>query len=171
MLNQLGAQGLSPIQARVADVKAMGVDYIHNKGVIVDGVRTLISSINWDANAVLKNREAAVVIDSPDVGAYYSKIFDGDWTASGGSAARRAESPIVGLVAPAAAATADVESARCPSEIAIHLSVGQLVAGDQEDRDYLALSQTTIKGTFVRKQDLREWFLLVEKDGSGSISF
>src|SRR5581483_5440124 len=68
------------IPAMIANVKAMGVDYIHNKGVIVDGVRTLVSSINWDANSILKNRESAVAIDSPDVAAYYEKIFDGDWT-------------------------------------------------------------------------------------------
>lgn len=52
---------------------------LHNKGMIIDGKKTLISSINWVENSIKNNREVAVLIDSPDVANYYAKIFDIDW--------------------------------------------------------------------------------------------
>ena len=73
----------------VADLKAMGVDYIHNKGVVVDGNKTLISSINWDENAVEKNREAAVVITSTDIYNHYEALFQHDWDVSTNSQQQR----------------------------------------------------------------------------------
>jgi phosphatidylserine/phosphatidylglycerophosphate/cardiolipin synthase-like enzyme len=45
----------------------MNVDYIHNKGMIIDQDKTLISSINWNQNSVDNNREAAVVLISTQV--------------------------------------------------------------------------------------------------------
>jgi phosphatidylserine/phosphatidylglycerophosphate/cardiolipin synthase-like enzyme len=76
LLNQNGAS------ARIADLRAMGVNYIHNKGMIIDGTLTLISSINWNENSVMRNREAAVLIKSADVGRYYEELFESDWEAS-----------------------------------------------------------------------------------------
>ena len=71
-----------PLEARIADVKAMKVDYIHNKGVLVDGKYTLISSINWNANSVENNREAAALIQGSAIFAHYEALFEADWAAS-----------------------------------------------------------------------------------------
>ncbi len=88
VVNQLNDEAKSDslqVEARTADVKAMGVDYIHNKGVLVDGNQTLISSINWDENSVEHNREAAVVIDCADVNQHYMALFNSDWNNSSDS--------------------------------------------------------------------------------------
>ncbi|MGZ3693693.1 MAG: phospholipase D-like domain-containing protein, partial [Bdellovibrionota bacterium] len=84
-LNELAATRGLKISAKTANLKAMGVDYIHNKGLLVDGNKTLISSINWDENSVLNNREAAVVITSAPVAQYFAGLFSRDWAVSGGN--------------------------------------------------------------------------------------
>jgi|688.fasta_scaffold52567_4 cardiolipin synthase len=71
-----------PMQAMIADVKKMGVKYVHNKGALADGHKTLISSINWNQNSVENNRETAISVDSKDINAHYQAIFDLDWEAS-----------------------------------------------------------------------------------------
>ena len=83
--NTLTIDALNRVQnitAKTANLKAMGVDYIHNKGMVADGNRTLISSINWDQNSITNNREAAVVISSPEVYSHYEALFEHDWTVS-----------------------------------------------------------------------------------------
>ena len=50
----------------------------HNKGVISDD-RVWVGSVNWTANSFGDNREAAVVIDSPDIADYFSRLFLSDW--------------------------------------------------------------------------------------------
>jgi len=51
----------------------------HNKGMIVDQDTVLISTINWNANSPLQNREVGVIIENEDIGEYYSNIFLEDW--------------------------------------------------------------------------------------------
>ncbi|MDR3607685.1 MAG: phospholipase D-like domain-containing protein [Oligoflexia bacterium] len=80
--NAASSEGL-PVEARTANLKAMGVTYIHNKGALVDGQQTLISSINWDQNSIQNNRETAVVLTSADVYNYYYAAFQSDWNNSG----------------------------------------------------------------------------------------
>jgi phosphatidylserine/phosphatidylglycerophosphate/cardiolipin synthase-like enzyme len=75
---QLGAR----LEGRIANLKAMGVDYIHNKGVLVDGYLTLVSSINWNQNSITRNREAGVLLTGPEINAHYSALFNSDWAAS-----------------------------------------------------------------------------------------
>ena len=53
--------------------------HCHNKLVIVDNERLLISSQNWSEPAVTINREAGVVIDHPRIAGYFARIFDEDW--------------------------------------------------------------------------------------------
>lgn len=81
LLNKIAKSEKLNLAAKIADVKAMGVDYIHNKGVLIDGKYTLVSSINWNSNSVENNREAAVLIDSPEVNGFYSTLFESDWAA------------------------------------------------------------------------------------------
>lgn len=71
-----------PLEAIVADIKGMGVSYIHNKGALVDGKKTLVSSINWGQNSVMNNREAAKLITSPAINQYYKALFESDWNIS-----------------------------------------------------------------------------------------
>ena len=75
-----------PLEARIGRPEDLGVRSIHNKGVIVDGSRVLISSINWNENSPTFNREAGVILEHPGAGAYYSLAFTQDWNrAAGGS--------------------------------------------------------------------------------------
>jgi phosphatidylserine/phosphatidylglycerophosphate/cardiolipin synthase-like enzyme len=58
--------------------------HCHNKLIIIDDKKVLISSQNWSDSAVSKNREAGVIIYEKEIAEYYSKIFDADWTMSEG---------------------------------------------------------------------------------------
>ena len=52
---------------------------LHNKGAIVDGESVLISSINWNSNAILRNREMGVVIHHSELAEWYLNSFEEDW--------------------------------------------------------------------------------------------
>lgn len=52
---------------------------IHNKGMIVDGERVLLGSVNWSPGGVLENREAGVVLESKEIGEFFSLGFEEDW--------------------------------------------------------------------------------------------
>jgi hypothetical protein len=52
---------------------------LHNKGAIVDGESVLISSINWNSNAILRNREMGVVIHNSELAQWYLNSFEEDW--------------------------------------------------------------------------------------------
>ncbi len=67
------------LEARLMDYDRLGLSKMHNKGMIVDGEKTLISSINWNRNSVTQNREVGVIIESEEVAAYFTKIFLWDW--------------------------------------------------------------------------------------------
>lgn len=84
-INQLAAAEHLPLEARLADLQAQDLVKIHNKGVIVDDRRVLVSSINWNTVSPNENREAGLIIDSPEAGAYYAAVFATDWNARGGS--------------------------------------------------------------------------------------
>ncbi len=62
-------------------VKSAGYpfDTQHNKGFIVDGRYTLVTSINLSPTSFRYNREAGVIIDSKTVAAYYTGLFQNDW--------------------------------------------------------------------------------------------
>jgi PKD repeat protein len=47
--------------------------------MIVDGNKTLISSINWVRNSVTQNREIGVIVESEEVAEYFTRIFYWDW--------------------------------------------------------------------------------------------
>ncbi len=52
---------------------------VHNKGMIVDNRSVLVSSINWNENSVMSNREAGIIIEDEDVASYYAEVFFYDW--------------------------------------------------------------------------------------------
>lgn len=86
LISGLARRGGLPLEARIGRPEDLGVRCIHNKGVIVDGSRVLISSINWNENSPTFNREAGVILEHPGAGSYYSLAFQQDWDrAAGGS--------------------------------------------------------------------------------------
>ncbi len=57
------------------------IQVVHNKGVVIDGRDTLVSSNNWGFSSFARNRELAALISSQEVAEYFTKAFDMDWTA------------------------------------------------------------------------------------------
>jgi phosphatidylserine/phosphatidylglycerophosphate/cardiolipin synthase-like enzyme len=53
--------------------------HLHNKGLVVDRHKVLVSSTNWSENSITRAREAGVLIESPEVAEYYARVFDLDW--------------------------------------------------------------------------------------------
>jgi len=65
----------------VAVIGGGGFSIIHNKGVVADDT-VWIGSVNWTSNSFCNNREAALVIGSPDLADMFSDWFLLDWSAS-----------------------------------------------------------------------------------------
>jgi cardiolipin synthase len=78
-INRISREEDLPLEARLADLEGNNLQQVHNKGVIVDKQRVLISSINWNENSPTFNREAGVIIEHPGVGDYFSEVFEDDW--------------------------------------------------------------------------------------------
>lgn len=82
-LNELASKANLSLEARLADLDALGLEKVHNKGLIVDGEQVLISSLNWNANSVY-NREAGVIVENAEIAGYYERVFFYDWNGSMG---------------------------------------------------------------------------------------
>ncbi|MEI8331026.1 MAG: phospholipase D-like domain-containing protein [Methanomicrobiales archaeon] len=67
-----------PLEGRCANLQASNLETIHNKGVIVDGQRVIVSSINWTRNSPNFNREAGVKIEHPGVARYFHNVVEDD---------------------------------------------------------------------------------------------
>ncbi len=66
-----------PLEAKLA---TPGDRYrrIHAKGVVVDGERAVVGSLNWNAHAARENREVVVVVHGEAAGFYAAAVRD-DW--------------------------------------------------------------------------------------------
>jgi phosphatidylserine/phosphatidylglycerophosphate/cardiolipin synthase-like enzyme len=82
------------LEARLVDYDRLGFSKVHNKGMIVDGKWTLISSINWNRNSVCQNREVGVIIENEEVGLYFTSLFLWDWNKPPYASAKEVESII-----------------------------------------------------------------------------
>ena len=71
-------EGLN-MDAKFISINDTGLNKTHNKGVIVDRSKVLISSINWNEHSPRNNREVGVIIENEDVGAFYTDVFLYDW--------------------------------------------------------------------------------------------
>ncbi|HWI64953.1 MAG TPA: lamin tail domain-containing protein, partial [Symbiobacteriaceae bacterium] len=78
-VNDIARREKLDMEARVIDGQRAALDKIHNKGVLVDGRKVLVSSVNWSLNSPLNNREVSLVLDSLDLGAYFTDMFTYDW--------------------------------------------------------------------------------------------
>jgi phosphatidylserine/phosphatidylglycerophosphate/cardiolipin synthase-like enzyme len=79
LINHIGSSEHIPLEAKCIDLSVSPVEKIHNKGVIVDDKRVLVSSINWNSNSPNFNRETGVIIDHPGAARYFREVFDDDW--------------------------------------------------------------------------------------------
>ncbi len=70
------------LEARLIQLKKLGLLRLHAKGVIVDGRAVLVSSINWNEHSPTKNREIGVVVYG-EPAAYFADVFECDWEPSG----------------------------------------------------------------------------------------
>jgi len=80
-LNEKSTVANLSLEARLADLKSLGLAKVHNKGLIVDNDKVLISSLNWNANSGY-NREAGVIVENAEIAGYYEQVFLYDWNAS-----------------------------------------------------------------------------------------
>jgi cardiolipin synthase len=64
--------------ARLLDARSP-VTVLHNKGMIADGQRSVVSSNNWVYASFARNRELGAVVESEEVAGYFTKAFDADW--------------------------------------------------------------------------------------------
>jgi len=74
MLEALQAYGIDPVKY----VKLQSA--CHNKGIIVDDRLVCLGSHNWSGDGTCYNRDASLIFDNPEIVAYYTKVFDYDWT-------------------------------------------------------------------------------------------
>jgi cardiolipin synthase len=78
-LNELAVKEHLNLEAKVINLVSTSLEKIHAKGVIADGRRTFIGSINGTENSFKANREIGVVVDHPGVATYYATLFQRDW--------------------------------------------------------------------------------------------
>ena len=147
VLNQAG------ISARTANLKAMGVDYIHNKGVLVDGNKTLISSINWTENAVTHNRETAVVITSADIFNHYEQLFNNDWQVSATK-----------VLMSALDSEPTIATSACPDSLNVTADFQTIRASDPDALGFSELSGTKLNVAMTRSADTRGCVLVSDDD-------
>ncbi len=53
--------------------------YMHAKYMIIDGKKVFVGSINFSRNALLRNREAAVIIEDKKIVGEFARVFEQDW--------------------------------------------------------------------------------------------
>ncbi len=80
-LNELSREANLSLEAKLADLDSSGLTKIHNKGLIVDGEKVLIASLNWNANSVY-NRETGVIVENAEIASFYEGVFLYDWDKS-----------------------------------------------------------------------------------------
>ncbi|MFQ5908996.1 MAG: phospholipase D-like domain-containing protein [Thermoplasmata archaeon] len=80
-LNQMGAMHGHRLEARIFPGDTQRIVKLHNKGVLVDGRRAWVSSMNWNLAGAFANREAGLLVDSGEVAAVFQRAFEEDWEA------------------------------------------------------------------------------------------
>lgn len=67
-----------PLTVRLADPRGR-YGKVHAKGVVVDGRRVALGSLNWNDHSADRNREVVVVLHGESIAGYYARVFDADW--------------------------------------------------------------------------------------------
>ena len=158
-LNALqNSEGLD-IAARIANLKAMGVTYIHNKGVLVDGNLTLVSSINWDENSFQNNRETGVLITSSGVYGYFESLFEKDWEASSAQSQTLAFLQTTG---------SQKKDDGCPEKLHIVADIGDLTSEIPQDSGFSSIANKEFQGDFVRSHRTKSCTLIERSPSAAS---
>lgn len=77
-LNERAREEGLDLEARVADPRGR-YEKIHVKGVVVDGDRVVVGSLNWNNYSARRNREVAVVLAGEEPARYFRRVFRADW--------------------------------------------------------------------------------------------
>ncbi|MEA2075176.1 MAG: phospholipase D-like domain-containing protein [Euryarchaeota archaeon] len=80
-LEQVAREENLNLEAELADLDDLGLAKVHSKGLIVDGKKVIITSLNWNANSV-HNREAGVIVENEEIASFYEDVFFHDWNVS-----------------------------------------------------------------------------------------
>jgi phosphatidylserine/phosphatidylglycerophosphate/cardiolipin synthase-like enzyme len=83
ILSEFEATGnwLELLQAAGLDMSAVRIQNgVHNKGIVVDSETVVVGSQNWSGDAVLRNRDASLIIYHQGAAQYFEQIFIHDWT-------------------------------------------------------------------------------------------
>jgi len=70
-------EGLN-LEARVAEPRGR-FGKIHAKGLVVDGDRVVVGSLNWNNHSARENREVALVLHGEEPARYFIRVFRADW--------------------------------------------------------------------------------------------
>jgi phosphatidylserine/phosphatidylglycerophosphate/cardiolipin synthase-like enzyme len=92
-LNSVARRQNLNISAKLMDLDAHGIVKLHNKGIVVDGNRVLVSSLNWNHNSFSRNREAGLILQNPQLAGYFEDIFMHDWKDDVSAPVARIEGP------------------------------------------------------------------------------
>lgn len=74
-VNRIASEEGLDMQARLMRTDLARLTKLHNKGLVVDGERVLVSSINWSYNSPANNREVGLILEHPTIGQYYTDIL------------------------------------------------------------------------------------------------
>ncbi len=56
-----------------------GITKLHNKGMIIDGEKVLVSSINWGSSSIMQTKEVGVLIENDNLANWFSNRWNTDW--------------------------------------------------------------------------------------------
>ena len=69
------------------------IDRVHNKGILVDGRRMFVGSLNWVHASATENREVGLILEDPTIAARFATALEADW--AGAPSPFRIEDPAV----------------------------------------------------------------------------
>ncbi len=78
-LNELAVMEGLPLQAKLGMSDSHQLIKFHNKGLVVDREKVLISSINWNLNSVTQNRELGFIVENKEIASFFDDVFRYDW--------------------------------------------------------------------------------------------
>jgi len=99
-LRRIAAAENLPLAVRLLEPRSR-FEYLHAKGLIVDGDQVVVGSINWNTVSTRENREVALLLEGRAVARYYRRVFRADWR----GAAWRVTVGVVGVTAAIVAVT------------------------------------------------------------------
>ena len=65
-----------------AELEREGIVTLHNKGLVIDERFVVLGSMNGNHHSRSNNREAGLILEGPEVAAYYGALFQSDWVVS-----------------------------------------------------------------------------------------